>query len=128
MYAFFPFPAAVKAMTSRRHACRASIDGSSRSISVLARVAYSSLNLTAAWYPFGCGVYLALRIKIKSTGSRVDLTLPRSHRIDSVDQECGKLIQLKTLPNGGLIKDKEGLGMEPGKVRVEECVGLDARR
>lgn len=49
MYAFFPFPAAVKAVTSRRQACNASMDGSSRSISSLALEAYSSLNFTADW-------------------------------------------------------------------------------
>lgn len=58
MYAFLPFPAAMKAMTSRRQACNESMDGSSVSISCLAREAYSSLSLTAAWYPFGCGMYL----------------------------------------------------------------------
>lgn len=48
MYAFLPFPAAIKAMTRRRQACNASMDGSSMSSSSLARIAYSSLSFTAA--------------------------------------------------------------------------------
>lgn len=60
MYAFFPFPAAMYAITSRSSACRLSMDGSSISISFLDIEAKFSLELTADWNPVGCGVYLEL--------------------------------------------------------------------
>ncbi len=49
MYAFFPFPEAVNAVTSNTSACKASTDGSSVSISSLALAAKSSLRRTADW-------------------------------------------------------------------------------
>ena len=63
MYAFLPLPADVKANTNRRRACRASTDGSSISISLLARTAYSSLVPTADRYPLGWRANLTLSVR-----------------------------------------------------------------
>jgi hypothetical protein len=51
--------------------------------------------------------------------------IPRSYRVDGVDQVVGYLVQLEALPQRGLVKYIKRFVVEARKIYVEESIGVD---